>query len=160
MASYWHSSKEARMPKKYEVSLDRAERSALEGLVRSGESPARRLHHARVLLKVDDGETDREVADAVEVSARTVERVRRLFATGGLDAALDRKPQPPRPGRRKLDGAAEAKLVMLACSTPPDGRGHWTMQLLADRMVQLKYAGGVSDETVRRCLKKTRSSRG
>jgi transposase len=97
----------------------------------------------------------------VEVSARTVERVRRRFAEGGLAAALDRRPQPPRPAKRKLDGAAEAHLVAMVCSDPPDGRGRWTMQLLADRMVRLAYVGEpVSDETVRRCLKKTRSSRG
>ncbi len=149
------------MGKKYEVSLESAQRSELERLVRSGTSPARRLLHARVLLRADDGETDQEVAESVEVSVRTVERVRRLFAGGGLGAALDRGPQPPRPQKRKLDGDAEAHLLALACSSPPDGRGHWTMQLLADRMVRLKYVDGpVSDETVRRCLKKTRSSPG
>jgi transposase len=149
------------MPKKYRVSLDDGERSELERLVRSGSSPARKLLHARVLLRADDGETDQEVAEAVEVSARTVERVRRRFAEGGLAAALDRRPQPPRPAKRKLDGAAEAHLVAMVCSDPPDGRGRWTMQLLADRMVRLAYVGEpVSDETVRRCLKKTRSSRG
>ena len=162
MASYRDSIKEARMPKKHDVSLDPAVRSELERLVRSGTSPARRLLHARVLLRVDEGETDAEVAESVEVSVRTVERVRRLFAAGGgLAAALDRRPQPPRPGRRRLDGEAEAHLVALACSGPPEGRGRWTMQLLADRMVRLKYVDGpVSDETVRRCLKKTRSSPG
>src|SRR5215204_6500062 len=161
MAFYGHSSKEARMPKKYDVSLGDGQRAELERLVRSGASPARKLLHARVLMRLDEGETDREVAESVEVSARTVERVRRVFAEGGLGAALDRRPQPPRPAGRLLDGDAEAKLVMLACSTPPAGRGAWTMQLLADRMVELKYVGGaVSDETVRRCLKKTRSSLG
>jgi hypothetical protein len=78
-----------------------------------------------------------------------------------LDAALSDRPQPPRPQKRKIDGRAEARLVTLACSTPPDGRESWTMQLLADRMVQLKFVdGAVSDETVRRVLKKTRSNHG
>ena len=145
------------MPKKYEVSLDDDQRAELERVVRSGRWPARKVLHARVLLRADEGLTDPEVAEAVEVSQRTVERVRRRFAEGGLAAALDRRPQPPRPAKRALDGEAEAHLVALACSTPPDGRGRWTMQLLADRMVRLKYVGraGVSDETVRRCLKKT-----
>lgn len=149
------------MPRKHEVSLDGRQRAELLRLVGSGSSPARKLLHARVLLRADEGESDQEVAESVEVSVRTVERVRRLFATAGLGAALGRRPQPPRPAKRKLDGEAEAHLVALACSDPPDGRGHWTMQLLADRMVRLKYVGGpVSDETVRRCLKKTRSSPG
>ena len=114
------------MRKKYEVWLDDGQRAELERLVRSGASPARKLLHARVLLRVDEGEADQEVAESVEVSVRTVERVRRRFAEGGLGAALDRRPQPPRPAKRKLDGDAEAHLVALACSTAPDGRGHWT----------------------------------
>jgi transposase len=150
------------MPKKYAVSLDDDQRAELERVVRSGRWPARKVLHARVLLRSDEGLTDPEVAEAAEVSGRTVERVRRRFAEGGLGAALDRRPQPPRPAKRALDGEAEARLVALVCSGPPDGRGRWTMQLLADRMVRLKYVGGagVSDETVRRCLKKTCSSRG
>jgi transposase len=148
------------MRKKYEVSLDGGQRAELERLVRSGVSPARKVIHARILIKAGDGEADADIADALEVGEATVQRVRKRFAEEGLEASLDRKPQPPRPGKKVLDGAAEAKLVMLACSGPPDGHGHWTMQLLADRMVQLKYVGGVSDETVRRVLKKTRPSRG
>ena len=131
--------------------------------MRSGEWPARKVIHARILLRADAGETDVEIAEAVEVAEATVSRVRKRFAEGGPDplgAALDRKPQPPRPAKRVLDGDAEARLITLACSDPPDGHGRWTMRLLADRMVQLEYVGAVSDETVRRCLKKTRSSRG
>jgi transposase len=116
--------------------------------------------HARVLLRADDGDTDAEVAEAAGVSVRTVERVRRLFGEGGLPAALDRKPQPPRPGKKALDGAGEARLIALACSKPPDGRPEWTLRLLADRVVELKYAEAVSYETVRRVLKKVRPSRG
>jgi transposase len=150
------------MGKKYVVSLDEQQRERLRKLISSGSAPAREQAHARALLRSDAGDTDEEVAEAVEVSVRTVERVRRQFAAQGLDAALSRRPQPPRPAKRRLDGDAEARLVMLACSKPPEGRGAWTMQLLADRMVELRYVGGggVSDETVRRCLKKTRSSRG
>src|SRR5262249_59582027 len=101
-----------------------------------------------------------KIADALEVSVATVERVRQRFVEQGFEAALGRKPQG-RPSReRKLDGAAEARLVALACSRPPEGRACWTMQLLADKLVELEVVDAVSDETVRRTLKKTRSSRG
>jgi transposase len=149
------------MRKKYEVSLDGEERAELERLVRSGVSAARKLNHARILLRADDGDVDAEVAEAVGVGEATVYRVRRRFAEEGLAAALGRRPQPPRPQKRKLDGDGEAHLVALACSAPPDGHPEWTLRLLADRMVELRYAQrGVSYETVRRCLKKTRLSRG
>jgi transposase len=146
--------------KKYTVQLSGEQRGRLRRLVSSGSARAREQAHARVLLKADEGDTDQEVAEAVEVSVRTVERVRRLFAQGGLDAALSRRPQPPRPSKRVLDGEAEARLVMLACSKPPDGRDHWTLDLLADRMVRLDFVPAVSRDTVGRCLKKTRPSRG
>lgn len=149
------------MAKKYVVKLKGRERLGLERKLRAGRESARTLARARVLLKCDEGCTDEEVIDAVGVSLGTVERSRKRFCEGGLEAALRDRPQPPRPQKRKIDGAAEARLVTLACSTPPDGRESWTLQLLADSMVKLKYVGGsVSDETVRRVLKKTRSSRG
>lgn len=151
------------MAKKYVVELKARERLELQRKLRGGRESARVLARARVLLKCDEGCTDEEVVEAVGVSRGTVERSRKRFCTGGgLDAALSDRPQPPRPHKRKIDGAAEARLVTLACSTPPDGRESWTMQLLADRMVKLRYVNGgtVSDETVRRVLKKTRSSRG
>jgi transposase len=143
------------------VKLKGRERLQLQQMLRGGRQSARRLTRARVLLKCDEGCTDEEVVEAVGVSLGTVERSRKRFCTGGLDAALSDRPQPPRPHKRKIDGAAEARLVTLACSTPPEGRESWTLQLLADSMVKLKYVNGaVSDETVRRVLKKTRSSRG
>ena len=150
------------MPKKYFVKLKRKARQQLERMIRSGRDSARRLARARVLLKAAERLADASIAEAVGVSCRSVERVRRRFCTEGLKAALSDRPQPARPQKRKIDGEAEARLVALACSTPPDGRESWTMQLLADRMVQLKFVsgGGLSDETVRRCLKKTRSSLG
>ena len=148
------------MAKKYTVCLDEGQRARLRRMVSTGKGPAREQAHARVLLKADEGLSDEEVVEAVEVSARTVERVRRLFATAGMEAALKRRPQPPRPAKRKLDGEAEAKLVMLACSKSPDGHEHWTLDLLADRMVKLNYVPAVSRDTVGRALKKTRSSRG
>jgi len=149
------------MAKKYVVKLKGRERLELQQKLRGGRESARTLARARVLLKCDEGCTDEEVVEAVGVSLGTVERSRQRFCVGGLDAVLTDRPQPPRPHKRKIDGAAEARLVTLACSTPPDGRESWTLQLLADSMVKLKYVdGAVSDETVRRVLKKTRSSRG
>ena len=149
------------MAKKYEVKLNARERLELQRMLRRGRQSARTLARARVLLKGDEGCTDEEVVEAVGVSLGTVERSRRRFCAGGLDAALKDRPQPPRPHKRKMDGAAEARLVTLACSAPPGGRESWTMQLLADSMVRLKFLDApVSDETVRRVLKKTRPSRG
>jgi transposase len=142
--------------KKYVVRLTGGDRQELERRVRSGRESARVLARARVLLKCDDGLSDEEVADAVGVSVGTVERARKRYCAGGLDAALPDRPQPPRPAKRRVDGAAEARLVALACSTPPDGRERWTLELLADRMVRLRYVDGpVSGQTVRRVLKKT-----
>lgn len=149
------------MAKKYVVKLKVRERVELERKLRAGRESARALARARVLLKCDEGCMDEEIVEAVGVSLGTVERSRKRFCTGGLDTALNDRPQPPRPHKRKIDGAAEARLVTLACSTPPDGRESWTLQLLADSMVKLKYVDdAVSDETVRRVLKKTRSSHG
>jgi transposase len=151
--------------KKYKVTLTDEERSDLHVLIAAGKAAAKRLAHARVLLKADAAQggpawTDARIAEAAELSVATVGRIRQRFVEQGLEAALGRKKQD-RPSReRKLDGAAEARLVALACSAPPDGRGRWTMQLLADRLVELEVVDTVSDETVRRTLQKTRSSRG
>ena len=143
------------MRKKHEVALADEQRQVLERLVNSGRESARKITRARVLLKAGEGESDGAVVAALGVGRATVERVRKRFAEGGLDAALERKPQPARPGKRVLDGAAEARLVTLACSRPPDGHGQWTLDLLADRMVRLNVVPAVSRDTVRRCLKKT-----
>lgn len=149
------------MPKKYVVKLTVGERERLRSMVHSGRESARVLTRARVLLKCDEGCMDEEAADAVDTSLGTVERVRKRFCAGGLGQALPDRPQPPRPQKRKIDGEAEARLVSLACSTPPDGRESWTLELLADRMVRLRFVEGtVSGQTVRRVLKKTRSSLG
>ena len=146
---------------KYLVTLTADERDDLARLIAAGRANARTLAHARILLKADQADggparDDARVAEATEVTARTVERVRRRFVERGWEAALHRKPQD-RPSReRKLDGAAEARLVALACSEPPDGRAGWTLRLLADRLVELEVVDTVSDETVRRALKKPR----
>jgi transposase len=151
--------------KKYLVTLTAEEREHLTGLLSAGKRSALTLTRARILLKADQADggpawTDERIADALDCGLRTIERLRQRFVEVGLEAALGRKPQdrPSRP--RKLDGAAEARLIALACSVPPDGRAAWTLQLLADRLVELKVVDAVCDETVRRALKKTNSSRG
>jgi transposase len=152
------------MPKRYAVRLTAAERSVLADLIAAGAAPARTQAHARILLKADQGAggpawTDARIAEALEVSVATAERVRRRWADGGLADALHRRP-PRREYRRKLDGAQEAHLVALACSAPPPGRERWTLRLLAHRLVELEVVDGIAPETVRQALKKTSSSRG
>jgi transposase len=147
--------------KRYVVRLTYEERGRLEALVGHGRAHARKLLYGRILLKADaangDRWTDERIAEALEVSAATVARERRRFCEEGLEVALMPR-KPGRPRRRVLDGRAEAHLVALACSEPPEGRGSWTLRLLADRMVELGHVEGVSRETVRRTLKKTSSS--
>jgi hypothetical protein len=149
------------MNKKYRVRLTNEERKHLEKLVRKGKAHARKLLYARILLKSDENGpaswTDQQIADAFEVSIATVARERRRFCEEGLEIALLPK-KPGKPRRRVLDGRAEAHLIALACSNPPEGREHWPLRLLADRMVELGYVESLSYETVRRTLKKTSSS--
>ena len=149
------------MNKKYVVRLTTDEREHIEKLLRRGRAHARKLLYARILLKADangpDQWTDERIADAFEVSTATVARERRRFCEDGLEVALLPK-KPGRPRRRVLDGRAEAYLIALTCSDPPEGRERWSMRLLADRMVELGHVGSVSYETVRRTLKKTSSS--
>lgn len=152
------------MRTKYSVLLTEAERAWLHTLVSQGHASARRLTHARILLKANQGEagpgwTDAAIAGALAVGLSTVARVRQRFAEAGLDAALDRK-TPDREYRRKLDGEQEAHLVALACSTPPTGRKRWTLRLLAERLVALEVVDAVSHETVRQVVKQTSASRG
>jgi putative transposase len=143
--------------KLHEVELTDDERQRLRDLTTRGMAPARRIRRARILLLAAEGLPDRPVAAAVGCCVATVENVRRRFAAERL-AALDERPRPG--ATPKLDGKATATLVGLACTTPPAGRATWTMQLLADKLVELGCVDAVSDETVRRTLKKTRSSPG
>ena len=143
---------------KYRVTLDSEERTDLERLISAGKGAARRLCHARILLLADTAAEaclDEAIVAALATSVRTVERVRQCFVTEGLAAALNPKPQPARPGKIKIKGAVEQKLIQLACSDPPRGRCHWTLQLLADELVVLGLADTLSVETVRQALKKT-----
>ncbi len=148
---------------KYRVTLTAEERDGLQQLVSRGKAAARKLTHARILLLADTmGEnlSDEGIIKALGTSLRTVARVRQSFVTQSLLSALDRKAQPPRPDKIKIKGDLEQRLVKVACSDPPQGRCHWTLQLLADEMVVLGLVDSVSTETVRKALKKTTSSPG
>lgn len=146
---------------KYRVNLDAQERIELEALISAGKAAARKLSHVRILLQADGEEcSDEEIVASLGTSLRTVERVRKRLVTEGLEAAIDHKPQPPRPDKIKIKGDVEQKLVQLACSDPPRGRCHWTLQLLADQLVVLGLVDTIGVETVRQALKKTTSSPG
>lgn len=141
--------------KLYHVNLTAEEREELVRLTTTGRHAARKVAHARILLKADEGLLDAEIVEHLNVDVRTVERVRKRCALEGIDAALNPKPLPPR--EPKLDGEGEARLVQLACSAPPDGRPRWTLQLLADKLVELEVVDSISYETVRQRLKKKRA---
>lgn len=148
---------------KFVVRLEPEERQALQDLVDAGRGSKQVRQRARVLLKADQAEgapawTDGRVAEFAEVSLSRVHRIRQRFVEEGLDAALQRRPSPRRQ-YRKLDGAGEARLIATACSRPPEGRSRWTLQLLADRLVELHVVEAISAECVRSTLKKTRCSR-
>jgi hypothetical protein len=148
------------MNKRYVVRLTGEERTALRRLVSVGRAAARKILRARILLQADQGPdgpawTDGQIAEALTVHPRTVAGVRQRLVEHGLEAALNRKKQD-RPSRQpKLDGKGEAFLIALRCGEPPEGRTRWTLQLLADRMVELQVVDSLSYETVRRVLKKT-----
>jgi len=152
------------MNKKYIVTLTAEERTMLEEMTRNGKAAARKIAHARILLKADvaaggPGWPDEQIAAALDVSASTVRRLRLLFVEEGLDLALN-----PRPAQRvyptTLDGAGEAHLIALTCGAPPEGHARWSTRLLADRFVALGHVEALSHETVRQTLKKTNCSRG
>lgn len=149
---------------KYRVALTEEERAGLEQWVSGGKSAARKLTHARILLLADEWQSqayaDAEIVSALGVSQRTIERVRKRLVTEGFDAALDHRPQPPRPDKIKIKGNVEQKLVELACSEPPRGRCHWTLQLLVDELVVLGLVDTLSTVTVWQALKKMISTRG
>jgi putative transposase len=143
--------------KKYLIDLSDAEQEELQQLIRRGRHSSRRVTRARILLKAAAGCTDEEIVAALGVGLATVERTRKRFVECGLKA-LDEKPRPG--AKPKLDAKAEARLIAEACSAAPEGRERWTLQVLADRVVELKLAESYSYEAVRRVLKKTNSNRG
>ena len=143
---------------KYRVELTQSERSGLIEVSRRGKPLARTVKRALALLKADEGRSDHAAAEAVSLSTATVARMRRRFAEEGLEAAINDRPRPGR--ERKLSGIQEAHLVAIAGSNAPGGHANWTLQLLADQVVQLEFAESISLETVRQILKKTNSNRG
>lgn len=150
------------MGKKYIVRLSKSERQELEEYVSIGKTQAYRIKHANILLAVDANRlsmSDADVAEAFGCHVNTVANVRQRFVEEGIQAAIERKKQKSPSRQRVLDGAAEAKLIQLACSEPPKGRSRWTLELLATELVVLKIVDSISDQTVRRTLKKTTSSR-
>lgn len=147
--------------KKYIVRLSGEERESLRSLVSSGKGPARMFTRARILLKADISEggpgwPDEKIAEALDVTIQTVERVRKQLVEEGLEAVLHRRKYVQKVSRKKLDGDVEAHLIALACSEAPEGYTRWSLRLLAGRMVELGYVESISHEAVRRALKKTR----
>jgi len=143
------------MPRKlYHINLNDEERQSLLEMTHKGKIKARQMKRAMILLKANEGLTDPQIMAALNVSRPCVERIRKRFVLGGMEKALN---EDPRPGqRRKLDGRAEAILIATACSQVPEGHEHWTLRLLAGKMVELEVVDSISYETIRRTLKKTK----
>ena len=138
--------------KKYIVKLEPSEREQLLAITRKGEMGARKMKRAQILLKADEGWKDEDIIKALNTNRSTVERTRKRLVESGLERALN---DDPRPGQRpKLDSRAEAHLVALACSEAPGGREHWTLRLLADKLVELGVVESISHETIRQTMKK------
>ncbi len=149
------------MDKIYHVDLAESERSQLLAIVRRGTSPAYRIRNAQILLNTDtnaeDGgppKTDAAIASYLHCTPKTVANVRKRFAEQGFEGALERKPRADPPVPPIFDGEKEARLITLACNSPPEGRARWTLQMLADTLVELKIVESVSPSTVCRVLKK------
>ena len=138
---------------KYRVKLTKSERDYLNDVGHKGKSSARKIKRALALVKADEGMSDPKIAEALSISLSTVARLRKRFVVEGMDGALNER---PRRGRtRKLSGKQEAHMVAVACSEAPEGYTHWTLRLLAGKVVELGYSESVSPETVRQILKKT-----
>lgn len=147
------------MTKKYVVKLTDTEQKDLEEIVNTGKKEASKIRNAHILLKADangPGWTDVKIAEAYEVTDRTVAKVRKRFVEGGFSRALYRAKREDPPTPRKLDGEAEARLIALSCSEPPEGTAKWTLRMLASELVSLEIVESISPETVRQTLKKTR----
>lgn len=146
------------MAKRYRVSLTDEERERLESLTRKGRASVRMVRRAQTLLVAAEERIDEGIAAALHIGVATVERTRRRFVEEGLEASLRERPRPG--ARPKLDPKQQAYVVALACTKPPEGRERWTMQLLADRVVELQIVPDITDEAIRLLLKRTSSSRG
>lgn len=150
---------------KNSIELTKEQRAELEEMIKKGNAPGRKIRHAQVLLKIDSGQdglnwSDQQIREAFGVSGPTVWRLRRRFLEQGLEKALNRRPQPERPEKRKVDGEQEAYLIALTCSPAPEGYKRWSMRLLAGKLVELGYFEEISHKTVWVALKKTNSNLG
>ncbi len=146
------------MAKRYRVTLTDEEREQLQSLARKRTAPVRMVRRAQALLLAAEGKTDEVVAEQLRMGVATLERLRRRFVEEGLEASLRERPRPG--ARPKLGPKEQAFVVALACTKPPEGRKRWTMQLLADRLVELEMVPDITDEAIRLLLKRTSSSRG
>src|SRR4051794_27930691 len=146
------------MAKRYRVTLTEEERERLEGLTRKGRAPVRMVRRAQLLLLAAEEQRDEAIAKALHIGVSTVERTRRRCVEDGVEASLRERPRPG--ARPKLGPKEQAFVVALACTKPPEGRLRWTMQLLADRVVELQIVPDITDEAIRRLLKRTSSSPG
>lgn len=147
------------MKSRYEVKLSEDERKLLTGIVKRGRGPAYRIKHAHILLHADAGrakreKSDEEIAGLFHCHSQTVFNVRKKYCQQGLQAVIERKHRETPPIPRKLDGAKEARLITMACSQPPEGYAGWTLDLLADKMIELKIVDSISGKTIGRVLKK------
>jgi transposase len=151
--------------KKNTIELTKEQRANLEEVIKKGQGSARKIQHAHVLLKSDTGADgpgwpDEQIQEAFEVGRSTIQRIRRRFLEQGLSEALNRRPQPERPEKRKVYGEHEAHLIALCCSPAPDGYERWSMRLLADRVVELGYFEKIGPTTIWKVLKKMNSNPG
>lgn len=150
---------------KYSVKLKQEQRKVLDDLVKKGEAPARKILHAQILLKSDTGQWgprwhDKQIQEAFGLGESVIKRVRKRYVDNGLEDALDRRRQPKRPEKQKIDGEQEAHIIAVLCTEQPEGQERWTLRALTDRIVELEIVEQVSYETVRTVLKKIHSSRG
>ncbi len=148
---------------KYTIHLSKSEREELMGIISKGSHTSQTFRSAYILLNCDEGKyaeqiTNEQISKVLKVGMRTIDRVKKRFVEEGMESTLERKP-PSRFYDVKVDGDVEARLVTLCCSEPPKGYARWSLGLLADKMVELKYAESISYETVRRALKKTSLNR-
>lgn len=150
---------------KYSVKLNQEQRKLLDDLVKKGEAPARKILHAQILLKSDTGQwgprwRDKQIQEAFGLGETVIKRVRKRYVDKGLEDALQRRKQPKRPEKQKMDGKQEAQVIAVLCTEHPEGQERWTLRALTDRIVELEIVEQVSYETVRTVLKKTNSSPG
>jgi len=150
---------------KKSIKLTKEQRAELEQLIRKGTERARKLQHAQVLLKIDSAEgrpnwSDQQVKEVFAVSIATIRRIRQRFLEQGLADALNRRPQPERPEKRKVDGEKEAQVIALTCSQAPEGQKRWSMRFLSEKLIELGYFEEISHVTVWTALKKTSSNPG